>query len=44
MERWRIMDKRGNGNDIVRVCAAINEAYRMEDYDRYEALIEHGAK
>lgn len=38
------MAKRGNGNDIVRVCAAINEAYRTEDYDGYEALIEHGAK
>ncbi len=38
------MAKRGNGKDIVRVCAAINEAYQMEDYDGYEALIEHGGK
>lgn len=38
------MAKRGNVKDIVRVCAAINEAYRMADYEGYEALIEYGAK
>lgn len=38
------MAKKRNGKDIVLVCVAINEAYRMEDYEGYEALIEYGAK